>query len=55
MRSFLICTPRQILLEKANKEVAMGWECSTHGRENSYKSLVENPEGNIPLGRHTLR
>jgi hypothetical protein len=34
------------------KEVAMGWEFSTHGREyNPYESLVENPEGNRPLGR----
>jgi hypothetical protein len=46
MRSFILCSPRYVLLGWSPKKVEAGWECGTHERNrNTYRVLAGKREG----------
>lgn len=53
-RSFVICTPRQILHGSQIKEDGICGARGMHREEDKYKALVQKQKGMRPLGRHRL-
>jgi hypothetical protein len=53
MRSFMICTPHQILFGLSNQKELDGQACGMYGAETKGVSrvLVRKPKRKIPLGR----